>query len=394
VKYLKYLLVFACYSGIVSAGEWSGSIILQGQLYNHAPLFQDQKSNNISISANPEYYQGWKNDAYSLTIEPFLRLDANDTERTHFDLREFIFAVNRDTWEFKIGVSKVFWGVTEAQHLVDVINQTDLVESLDTEDKLGQPMLHLSLIRNWGTSEFFILPDFRERTFPGKKGRLRISPYVDSSQSLYTSGNKDKQTDYAFRYSHSRGSWDYGLSWFYGTNRDPGFTTGTDSNSQPVLVPVYSMMHQAGLDVQLVNGAWLWKFEAIHRRSNGGSYNATTSGFEYTWVGIFGSSYDLGLITEYLYDSRGNAAPTLFDKDFLLGARFVFNDAASSEILLGTIVDPKKHEYLYVLEASTRLNDNWKLNIEARIFSGLSPASSFYDLRDDDFLQIELQYYF
>lgn len=387
-------LILPVLTGTVNAGEWSGSVVLQGQLFNHSPLFQNQPGNNLSLSISPEYYQGWQNDAHSLTIEPFFRLDANDPERTHFDLREFIYSVNRDTWVFSVGVGKVFWGVTEAQHLVDVINQTDLVESLDAEDKLGQPMLHLSLIRDWGTSEFFILPGFRERTFPGEKARLRTSPYIDSSQSQYSSRNGDKHVDYAFRYSHTKGNWDYGFSWFYGTNRDPGFTGGTDNNGQPVLIPVYSLMHQVGLDVQLVSGNWLWKLEAIHRRANGSNYNATTSGFEYTWVGILGSSYDLGLITEYLYDSRGNLAPTLFNKDILLGTRFVFNDTASSEVLLGVVIDPDQHEYLYLIEASTRLNDNWKLNVEARIFSGLNPSSPIYDLRNDDFLQIEFQYYF
>ena len=43
---------------------------------------------------------------------------------------------NRD-WSLSIGLGKVFWGVTEFNHLVDVINQTDLVEGIDGEAKLG-----------------------------------------------------------------------------------------------------------------------------------------------------------------------------------------------------------------------------------------------------------------
>jgi len=54
-----------------------------------------------------------------------------------------------------------FWGVTEFQHLVDIINQTDLVENIDTEDKLGQPMINLALINDWGTVDLFIMPYFR-----------------------------------------------------------------------------------------------------------------------------------------------------------------------------------------------------------------------------------------
>ena len=54
--------------------------------------------------------------------------------------------------KFRVGVGKVFWGVTESQHLVDIINQTDLVENIDTEDKLGQPMLETTWLQNWGAT--------------------------------------------------------------------------------------------------------------------------------------------------------------------------------------------------------------------------------------------------
>ena len=74
--------------------------------------------------------------------------------------------------------------------------------------------------------------------------------------------------------------------------------------------------------------------------------------------------------------------------------RLVFNDTQSSEILAGMIVDQKSSEKFYSLEATTRLSDNWKLNVEGRVFSSISPASAFYGLRNDDFVQIELLYYF
>ena len=73
-----------------------------------------------------------------------------------------------DDWDLHLGVKQIFWGVTEFNHLVDIINQTDLVENIDGEDKLGQPMAHLSLVRDWGILDFHLLTGFRERTFPGR----------------------------------------------------------------------------------------------------------------------------------------------------------------------------------------------------------------------------------
>jgi len=376
------------------AAEWSGFVSMEAQLFNHAPLFADQSRHNLSISTSPEYFSSWDNEKQSLTIEPFIRLDKSDDERSHFDIRKFVFYSNHNSWEVKAGVSKVFWGVTESQHLVDIVNQTDLVESLDGEEKLGQPMINLSFVRDWGITDLFILPGFRTRTFPGKEGRLRTEPRVTNDQELYASSEKDKHIDYALRYNHTIDDWDIGISHFYGTQREPEFVAGTDGNGNPVLIPFYKLLHQTGLDLQWVNEGWLWKLEAVHKRVSGNSYNAYTAGFEYTLVGIQQTDMDLGLINEYLYDTRGDTASTLFQRDIMLGARLVFNDTQSSEILAGVIIDPDSKEKIVSLEASTRLTDNWKLNIEARVFSGLLPSSAFYSLRDDDYLQIELLYYF
>jgi len=391
----RFTLLSLCFiCSPLMASEWSGNVSVEAQWFNHAPLFTGQSRNNLSLSASPEYFTSWDNEKKSLTIEPFIRLDENDSERSHFDIRELMFYSNHDSWEIKAGIGKVFWGVTESQHLVDIVNQTDLIESLDAEEKLGQPMINVSFIRDWGSTDVFILPGFRTRTFPGKEGRLRTDPYISNNQEVYASSKEEKHIDYAARYNHTLDNWDIGLSYFYGTNREPEFVSGTDGKGNPVLVPFYKLLHQGGLDLQWVNEDWLWKLEAVHKRISGDSYNAYTFGFEYTLVGIAETDMDLGLISEYLYDTRGDLASTLFQRDIMLGARLVFNDTQSSEILAGLILDPDSHEKLYSLEASTRLTDNWKLNVEARIFSGLLPSSNFYSLRDDDFLQVELLYYF
>lgn len=88
---------------------------------------------------------------------------------------------------------KEFWGVAEARHLVDIINQTDEVENFDREDKLGQPMINLALINNWGTLDFFLLTGFRDRTFPGREGRLRTFPEIDVGEERYEKHGFEKK---------------------------------------------------------------------------------------------------------------------------------------------------------------------------------------------------------
>jgi hypothetical protein len=100
------------------------------------------------------------------------------------------------------------------------------------------------------------------------------------------------------------------------------------------------------------------------------------------------------LIAEYLYDSRRDNAPVPFQNDLMLGTRFGFNDAASSELLVGVIADLDNHALFYNLEASRRLWGSWVVSVEARVFSGLESSDPLWSLRQDDLVQIELAKHF
>lgn len=378
----------------VAADEWSGYFSGELRHFTQAPLDPHQAGDDLAFAAQPEYYREWDDRRQSLTLSLFGRWDREDKERRHLDIRELLWRKAAADWELRAGIGKVFWGVTESQHLVDIINQTDLVENIDTEDKLGQPLLQLSLIRDWGTLELFALPGFRERTFPGTQGRPRTQPRVDTALTTYESPKKQRHVDYAARWSHYLGDWDIGLAYFRGTGREPTLQPALTADGEPVLAPYYALIEQASLDLQATLGDWLWKLEAIHRSGQGAAFSAATGGFEYTLVGLFDSAWDLGLIGEYLWDERGANAPVLFEDDLMLGARLTPNDAQSTEILFGLILDRGDRSRMFNLEASRRLGEAWKLSIEARAFASIPTDSLFYGLRKDDYLQAELARYF
>jgi len=388
----SFLLVMLILAGEVYAGELSGYVTAETRLFANSPNFSGQEMNNVSVAIQPEYYHEW-DGGRSFTFVPFLRIDSADPERTHLDIRELFGLWVFENWELGVGIRKVFWGVTESRHLVDIINQTDFVEALDLEEKLGQPMVNLSVPRDWGTIDLFILPYFRERTFPGRKGRLRSGLVVDTDQASYESGDEERHIDFAVRYSHTIGEWDIGLSYFRGTGRKPTLLTGTDSSGDIVLIPFYEQIDQAGVDLQRVAGDWLWKLETIYRSGQGESFFALTGGFEYTFFGIGESSMDIGIIGEWLYDDRGGEA-TPFENDIMSGLRLAVNDAASTEALLGVIQDLGSSARLLILESSRRFSDHWKVIIEMRAFLNQPSEDLLFSQRDDDFIQIELAYYF
>jgi len=377
--------------------SYDGSIELEQRLFlqsdDSGQLSQGQSSARVSA----EFVLEWNKGDDRLIIEPYARIDAQDEERTHGDFRQFMWSHFGSNYEISVGVGQVFWGVTESQQLVDVINQVDGVENIDGEDNLGQPMIRYNTFGDWGTIDAFILPYFRERTFVGEDSRLNGGLIVDNDRAEYQSSREQSHVDLALRYSQTLGDWSIGLSVFDGTSREPDlfrnldFTTGTT-------VPFYPQITQYGADIQLTTGSWLFKLEAIDRSHNDlflEDFAAVTVGFEYTVVGVFGSIYDLGLLSEYSWDERGENATSVFQNDLFAGARLALNDVANTAILFGVSGDFDNSDSQSVfIEASTRLNDSLTSNIELRYFDSDTPNDILFRIRNDSFIQIGVEYYF
>ena len=386
----------------VIASQWSGYVSGQFRGFFEDPLDPRQHNSYLSAAAEPEFYHGWQGGDQSVNTILFYRVDQYDENRTHGDIREASWTGVFDAFEVTAGISKVFWGVTETQHLVDTINQTDLVENVDGEDKLGQPMIKLTSLQDWGNLDFFVLPYFRERTFPGVEGRPRPEVVIDTgADAIYDFSAGQDHIDFALRYSHYIGEWEFGLSYFSGIDRLPSdfFPVAFDPSGQPsTVVPVYSLINQAGIDGQVFFGDWTWKLEAISKeyrsgRRKGSHTFQSVVGFEYTWVGFTGGASDLGFVVEYHY-SDANIRETIFDNDLATALRLVLNDAQSTEILMGFLTDADTRTAAGFIEASRRFGQSWVLEAELRTYNGTEADRPLFSFRFDNFVQIDLAYYF
>lgn len=395
----------------LQAGEWRGYLEFEGTAFFENPAFPQQSNSDLSVAAQPEFLQEW-NDGYDIfTFSPFYRVDQRDNNRTHGDIRELSWIHVADDWEVLAGIGKVFWGVTEAVHLVDIINQTDLVESYDGEEKLGQPMIDLSLIRDWGVVDLFVLPWFRDRTFPSADGRPRFAIPIDTGDPLYESAAKQHHVDFAARWSNSIGAWDVGLAYFYGTSREPRFVV-LPSAIDPVtgavseINPLYEIINQASIDLQAVYGSWLWKLEAYTRGGQGDRFAAATGGLEYTFVGVRESAIDVGVIAEYLYDGRDDEvgettitpgtpfSTSPFQNDLVLGTRITLNDIQSTELLVVGIVDLDGNGQTFSVEASRRIGNDWVLALEGSSLSNVPEDTSLASFKKDSFIRLKMTRYF
>ena len=351
-------------------------------------LYEGQKRNYLSFAAQPEYTLKWNEDKFLFKATLFGRYDQHDSRRTHGDIRELYWQMVQNNHELSIGIKKIFWGVTESAHIVNVINQTDIIESFDGDEKLGQPMVHYSYQSKIGTFDYFFMPYFRKPTFPGEHGRLRTPFLINKSMIAFESSKEEYRPDVAFRWSHYIGKFDFGFSHFYGTSRQP--LVESLENFQPV----FAIVNQTGLDLQATTGPILWKLESIYNSNSVKDYTALAAGFEYTFGNVNRKGLDIGLLGEYLYDSRNKLALTSLQNDLFAGTRLAFNNAQDSQVLAGFIYDLEHSTCLFSIEASQRIKESWKVEVEGRFFENVSSAEFLYFLRKDSFLKVAINKYF
>lgn len=378
--------------------SFSGSGFLSGEVrvYPDDPEWpgQDDAKFAPSVFGQLELAFNWDGDKQKITITPFGRLDALDENRTHADLREASYSYRGDGFDVVAGIHQVFWGRAESRHLVNIINQVDFVENFDGEEYLGQPMLNVNVFGDWGKLGLFVMTGFRERTFPDVDGRFRGPFPVDTGNALYDADAEEWHVDFAVRYERTFGPVDLGLHYFYGNDREPGFVL-----AGPVVLPFYDLINQAGIDASYVIGDLILKAEAIYRWGQQDPFFATVFGGEYTFKNGFGEGIDVGVLLEYNFDDRNFAAAgstfnALFDNDLFAGMRVSFRDESDTQILLGALVDTDNgSNYLYI-ESSTRIAEDWRLGVEARVLSGEDPTDPLELVDHDSYLQVRATKYF
>tara|TARA_B100000900_G_scaffold100776_1_gene83428 strand:+ start:43 stop:1200 length:1158 start_codon:yes stop_codon:yes gene_type:complete len=383
---LKNLLMFSILSSQLIVGEIIGEISFDNRYFFNVGL-QEQKKNHTSFSFSPEIFIDDSNRIFHFKAK--LRKDGEDSGRNLNDIQELYLINILEDKEIKFGVSKEFWGVTETSHRVDIINQTDFTEGFDGEEKLGQPMIKISLERQWGLLDIYALFGFRERNFSGKKGRLRLPISINEKGSLYSSSSKNKRVDFAVRWSNYYDDFDIAISHFSGTSREPRFLPSANKINE--LVPVYEVIDQTGLEIQYLLDSLAIKGEVISRSGQGERFTAATYGFEYTQVGVFQTRIDLGWVVEFNHDDRLESSP------FVVGTRFSFNDIYDSQILSGIIFNDKSKEVGFLLEASRRIGECCLLSLEGVYFDDTDEDNGqkklFQAFKEDDFLRAEFIYY-
>jgi hypothetical protein len=366
----KIIVLFAMISSSALASDFSftPSVTTEFRYFPESPAYDGQ----LEYFQPSVYFSGegrWisKDRKKRLQFEPFLRVDVQDDERSHFDIRELNYSQRFSNFDLLIGNAQIFWGVAESRNVVDVINQFDEVENSDETDKLGQPLIRFGKFTDIGRFEVYYLPYFRERTFPGGDGRQRGPLTVDLDNAEYDEGREEWAGDFALRYQHQIDQFDIGIHVFTGTARAPFLKSNGEGTSH---IPIYQKLTQGGVDIQRTWDAWLLKLEVVIADQSGDNFTSNVFGLEYTFFDFSNSGVDIGILFEGLYDNRdeNKTASTLFENDIFVGTRFTWNDFQESELLLGAIIDWKTGSMFSSIEYERRIGENMKFEVEAQYF--------------------------
>ncbi len=407
------------------AAELSGRLAVESRWFPNEAAHRGQRDGSLGFTAEPTLYLEHP-DGGSFTLTPHYRYDSADPERSNADLREAYLLsfgeLGDGEWEARLGVDRVFWGVAEFHHLVNIVNQVDLTDHPNEESRMGQLMAHLTWSADWGVLEFFAMPLHRERTLPGRRGRLRTEVPFDRNRVSYENAAEEWHVDLAARYSRSIGPLDVGVSVFDGTSREPSFSPRVrpvlDPQGQPVLnddnqpiflpvslIPHYAQIRQYGLDAQLTVESWLIKLEAIRREGainrlpppilgEEEDYAAFVGGVEYTFSGVFDSDADVSLLGEWSYDERGRRSPNRYQNDVFFAARLALNDVENTELIASVIGDVDYSTRLLGFEAKRDLSDSWTATVEAAVMLDVDEKDVIHDTRRDGYVLLNASYSF
>lgn len=414
------LCLFFCNLANSIVFDSKGNIGLGYSYFPYDSIVENTVSNYKFIDSSLDIKISNDKQNQYLTISPYLLRSSGTTGNIdHIDFRNFSYLYSYGNFQFEIGISKVYWGVTESIQVVDIVNQIDFLSNIDGSDKLGQPLIYFSIENNYGNFETILMPYFRERKFFSGNERYKLSlpssaqPIkVDYDVSQYQSKKKNRNLDFGFKWSNYYNDLDIGISFFKGTNRDPIPIYNYLENS---FVMYYEDLYQFGIEAQYLVDSLTLKLEVVYKSLDSGDFYESVMGLEKTYYDFNNWGFDLGLLFEYLWNDRTNVSVTnrsLIDQlkikshtikgesispysnDLFFGIRLSSNDADSTSLLTGIIFDPKYNEYTFSLEASRRVGNSLTLNSTLYSISNASDKSHLYSSQNDDFLELKVQWHF
>ena len=369
-----------------------GHVQLESRLFVQEPLHPEQTDFPVAVApALRPRIELPLGDELMFSLHPFARMDSMDPHRAHVDLRQAALRLQQVGWRLSLGFDTVLWGVTETQHLPQIVNQVDLIDQPDGKAWLGQPMIRVDTSKGPLSAQAMVMTGFRKMRFPSPQGRYRLGLPV-SEDVYFTHDRTAASPDAAIRVTAEGGGATASISYFNGTDRRPRLD-GEIIDGEVVLVPTYPWIHQSGLELQWLTGRVHLKGDGIAiwpKDLDEDPVLAASVGVEIT-LGVVMDT-ELAVLSEWMGDSRGTDSPNPYQNDGMAGLRLTGFGTAGGQLLAGAVLDLDHGGWLLQAEAGRRLYDRVRLDLVVRALVGTQDSDPHHELRQDDSITLTLGY--
>ncbi|WP_199610179.1 hypothetical protein [Flocculibacter collagenilyticus] len=358
-----------------------------GRYYFNAEDKNQTVNNQFSKGIKAEAKFSHKFEHAKFNSQVFANWNDADEARRYIDIRKANLYFRKNDFTFGAGVDTFFWGVSESINVVNVMNQSDLMESLDGKVKLGQTFVSVSNRFSNGDISFYYLPEFRAITFPERPSYGL--PIADHDQ--YEDDKKDG--GFAARGLFYYDQFEFAVSYFKGTRRSPILMR--QSPSSPLLTPYYLQTENMMFDGVYLSEDFTLKLEAKAGKELNNGFTTANLGIEYPSYLFADYIEEVTFIAEYVFDDRKLTAETHGQNDLFIGAKFDFGDTNQGRVRFLYSYDFDYSGQYAELSYQYRLNDY--VRVKAKVMKVLTAEPTdqrLYALTGEEFAKFSLHYAF
>ena len=313
--------------------------------------------------------------------------DKVDIERRYVDIREASAYKSWDDISVGGGIDTFFWGVSESINLINVLNQSDVIASLDGKVKLGQTFVSLHHRIFNGDIKVYYLPTFRERSFPQRPSF--------GGQIVHTCIFEDdnKRGGIAARGVFYHNNVEFSLGYFKGTRRDPLFIKLSSKQAQ--LIPYYLQTENYLFDGVYLGTDATYKLEIKTGKEQSKGFFASNIGIEYPIFSLPTILQDLVLIAEYVFDDRGNTVESHGQNDIFIGTKFELTSSGNTQVRFLFSYDFDYKSQYAEISYQYRITDY--VRIKAKMMGVLKDSTNdlrLHPLANEEFIKMSIHYAF
>jgi hypothetical protein len=343
--------------------------------------------NQLSHGVKAEAKFNYKFDQLKFNSHIFTNWNSADESRRYSDIREANISFRHNELTFGAGINTFFWGVSESINVVNVLNQSDMLESIDGKVKLGQTFVSVKtrIINN--DVSFYYLPSFTEQDFPERPSYGL--PVYDGA--LYE--DNKKRGGFAARSLFYVDQLEFAVSYFNGTRRSPLLIKQASIPSH--LIPYYLQTENLMFDGVYLAEDFTLKLEAKMGREEHSGFITANFGIEYPSYAFSNYIEEIVFIAEYVFDDRGLSSETHGQNDLFIGAKFDFGDNKSGRVRTLYSYDFDYRGQYAEISYQYRLNDYFRIQVKAmKVLTAEPNDRRLYALTGEEFVKFSLHYAF